>query len=69
MGYCLCYLDDKESSKISEWIKERRKDGRPEGCIGGRFTYKITHTTLGTVVIVVDNITKEELDISNYEDW
>lgn len=34
------------------------------GAIGGRYTYKFTPTSLGNIVKVIDNYTKEELDLT-----
>ena len=50
-------------------MSECRKDNRYEGTVGGRFTYKITPTTLGMVIKVVDGMTKKELDVTEYEAW
>lgn len=63
------YLDDSQLKRISDWIKEKQKDNRSTGAIGGRFTYNFTPTTIGAVVVVIDNLTKEELDVSDYESW
>lgn len=39
------------------------------GAIGGRYTYSFTPTSLGTVVKVYDAITKETIDLSDYDTW
>lgn len=36
------------------------------GAIGGQFTYSITPTSIGTIVVVEDAVTGEELDITDY---
>lgn len=45
---------------------------RPEahaGAIGGRFTYMVTPTGLGVIIKIRDNCTKEEIDLTSYEEW
>ena len=69
-------LSDADWAKVAEWKatlpfpKGVREDGFPVGgAIGGRWTYQFTPTSLGTVVKVIDGISKEVLDLSDYEDW
>src|SRR4051812_24734256 len=39
------------------------------GAIGGAYTYSMTPTTLGTVYTVENAVTKETLDVTDYNDW
>lgn len=46
--------------------------GKPQplaGAIGGIFTYSFTMTTLGLVTKVKCAMTKEELNLTDYDDW
>lgn len=46
------------------------EDGFPyTGAIGGCITYHITPTSLGIAIKVTHAITKNEIDLSDYEDW
>ena len=39
------------------------------GATGGGYTYKFTQTSLGCIAKVVNNITKEEIDLTEYDQW
>lgn len=58
-----------QQRKIVDFMGLKSSDNAYEGAIGGRFTYSFTPTGLGSVVKVRDNITGEELDVSDYETW
>jgi hypothetical protein len=60
-------LDKEQLKKVNDWVAGHAK--RYGGAIGGRYTYTFTPTSLGTVSKVIDNITKEELDVTDYEGW
>lgn len=60
-------LDEKQRKKLSEWMKIHKQVYT--GACGGRYTYSFTPTSLGCVTKVKDSITKEEIDLSDYEDW
>lgn len=62
-------LDEKQSRKVTRWQNTLLKDEANCGAIGGRFTYSITPTGLGLIVKVIDNVTKKELDVTDYENW
>lgn len=57
-------LDDEQYKKLAEWMKTRPI--KPEGCSGGRYVYEFCPTNLGLVVKVRDDITKEEIDLTDY---
>ena len=70
-------LDPSQLDKLNAWVEEQdkkfaEKQGRPDayyGCSDGSLTYRFTPTTLGVIVVVRNNGTKEEIDLTNYEDW
>lgn len=62
-------LTDDEYERASAWIDAHRTDGRPTGASGGRFTYTFTPTTLGMILCVVDNVTHETLDLTDYSEF
>ncbi len=39
------------------------------GTIGGEFTYSFTPTSLGLIKKVKEEITGEELDLTEYDEW
>jgi len=59
-------LDDNQQKKLDKWIKENIPD-KYTGAIGGRFTYSFTPTSIGMIVIVEDCITKQGIDLTDYE--
>lgn len=60
-------LTKEQCEKINEWVKTHKETYT--GAIGGRYTYTFHPTTLGVVVKVIDELTKEELDVTDYESW
>ena len=62
-------LSDKELEKIHKWSKKQDKKAGTDyyGAIGGQLTYSFTPNSLGCVVKVIHDITKEELDLTDYE--
>jgi hypothetical protein len=62
-------ITEKEYKKISKWQKKLLRDKAPTGAIGGRFQYTFTPNSIGLVIKVVDLVTKQELDITDYESW
>jgi hypothetical protein len=63
------YIGKEEQIKIDEWMKKQLKDGANTGAVGGRFQYKFTPTNLGTVLLVKDMVTNQEIDVTDYESW
>jgi len=37
--------------------------------IGGRYSYVVTPTSLGTAVMIEDSISKKVLDLTDYNTW
>jgi hypothetical protein len=68
-------LDENQQLKINAWQVELDSallnEGKTTetGAIGGRFTYSFTPTSLGTIVKVHDELTKQELDLTDYDCW
>ena len=62
-------LDEKQTEKALAWQRELSKDNANEGAIGGRFTYQITPTGLGLIIKLVDAVTKQELDLTDFDSW
>ena len=61
------YLTEKQQQKLNDWILHH--EDVYTGAIGGRYTYEFTPTSIGIAVWVRDAITKEKIDLSDYEDW
>lgn len=62
---------------LEDWMKvqenkvaalQKREDAY-YGAIAGGYTYFFTPTTLGTVAKVINNLTKEEIDLTDYDKW
>ena len=52
-------INKEEDEKIKEWMKTLPKANI--GAIGGRFTYKFTSTSIGSIGVVEDSVTGEKL--------
>jgi len=39
------------------------------GASGGRYTWSFTPTSLGVALVVTDEVTKQEIDLTDYESW
>lgn len=61
-------LDNNELLLYNNWLKTKDLN-LPCGAIGGRFTFSFTPTSMGTIIKIVDNIDKSEIDITDYESW
>jgi len=58
--------DKKETYLIEEiWDYDLIKTG----AIGGALTYSFTPTSLGEIKVVLDSVTGEKLDYTDYENW
>ncbi|AGR47873.1 hypothetical protein PHIM7_170 [Sinorhizobium phage phiM7] len=55
------------AKEYHEWIDRLESDNAPTGAVGGRFTYELTPTSIGLVVFVRDDVTKERFDLNVYE--
>lgn len=70
-------LNDEDYKKFNAWKKEvesriAAKQGRDKpyyGAIGGAYVWTQCFTSLGGILKVRNDLTGEELDFTNYEDW
>jgi hypothetical protein len=60
-------LSEEQKAKLKEWMDKKPKEYT--GAIGGRYTYSFHPTSLGVVVKVTDELKKDEIDLTDYEDW
>lgn len=60
-------LRPEQEEKLVKW-KEARKEVYT-GVSGGRYTYVFTPTSLGCIVSVLDNVTNDKLDLTDYDLW
>ena len=63
-------VSGKELDDSQAWMKKQKKEHPHSGTtIGGRFSYRFTPTGIGVAVSVIDNITKEEINVTDYGLW
>ena len=62
-------ISESQNKEIQNFINNCLSDGMSGPTIGGRFTYQITPTSLGAIIKVLDNFSKKEIDITDYEAW
>lgn len=70
-------INTEQQKKINRWFGEQQKVymkkhkiGVPYyGAIGGELSYHFTPTSLGVVLKITHNGTRETLDATDYEDW
>lgn len=55
-----------DEAKISIWMKEREAY---TGAIGGQFSYQFIPTGIGVIFKVVDLVSRQELDLTDYDSW
>lgn len=65
---------NKKTAALQWAIPEIRKHMLDEhttygGAIGGSLTYSFTPTSLGMIVKVRDALSKQEIDLTNYDEW
>lgn len=56
-----------QQKRFDEWVKQLPT--APTGAAGGRLTYKITPTGLGTVYEVEDSVTGRTINLTDYDSW
>jgi hypothetical protein len=61
------FLDNKQKQKLEKWLKKKKKVNT--GAIGGRYTWQFTPTGIGYIITVKDNIKKDEIDLTDVENW
>lgn len=70
-------LGEGTQNKLAAWRKEQdlkvaQKQGEKipyYGAIGGAYVYTYCATSLGVVVKVINDLTKETLDLTDYTEW
>jgi hypothetical protein len=63
-------LDKEQQEKLDNWINKQYPDGLPySGAIGGQFTYCFTNTGLGQIIVVKDNISGKEINLTDFDNW
>ncbi len=60
-------LTEDQLERLRRWMKAREE--WPCGTIGDRYTYSFTPTGLGTIIIVTDHTTKEEINLTDFDSW
>ena len=60
-------LTEEQTTKLLDWMNALPV--AETGAVGGRFTYMFTPTGIGLVVKVEDGITKQQIDLTDYNDW
>jgi len=61
-------LTEKQKIKLDEW-KSQQVEKDKVGTIGDRYTYSFTPTSLGIIVIVKDNVTNSEINLTDFSNW
>ena len=63
-------FSEKQNKLIKSFVKkqEEKTDGE-YGSIGGAYTYHFTPTSIGTVIKLENTVTKETIDLSDYDHW
>ena len=62
-------LDETETQKFEDWKKKQKEKDPHIPTAGERWTFMFTPTGLGTVVEVKDNLLKEKIDLTDWENW
>lgn len=63
-------LNEKESKMARKFIKRCFKENKEDvGAIGGRFNYIINPTGVGVGITIMDTLTGEIKDVTDYDSW
>ena len=70
-------LTQRQLVELAAWIEKQDlavcvEQGTFEpyyGACGGELTYSFTPCSLGMCVVVTHGLTKEEINLTNYEEW
>lgn len=60
-------LTEKEEILAWKFIKEKQVEYC--GAIGGQFTFTFTRTSLGQISTIIDCVSKEELTLTDFDEW
>lgn len=58
-------LSEKKIDRFNQWTSKHSYSYT--GAIGGRYTFEFTPTGLALIIRVIDNATKEILDLTDWE--
>jgi len=62
-------LDEAETQKFEAWKREQKEKDPHIATAGERWTFMFTPTGLGTIIRVKDELLKEEIDLTDWENW
>lgn len=63
-------LDIEQEIRAKDWFAHQKQvHGDGVGTIGDRWSYKFTPTELGVIVTLIDNLSKEELCLTDFDNW
>ena len=63
-------LDETQIEKFENWKRNQlKKTNEQLSFVGGRWSFKFTQTGIGVCVLAVDELLKEELDLTDFESW
>lgn len=62
-------LNKSQILKLNKWKNKIPNPKEYCGAIEGRFVYSFIPTNLGVVCKVIDEISKKEIDLTEYENW
>jgi hypothetical protein len=62
-------LDETQIKEFEKWKKKQKKKDPSTFTAGERWTFKFTPTGLGLMVHVKDNITEEEIDLTDWDNF
>ena len=58
-------LTEEQAMKAAQWMAEKKV--KDQGAIGGQFTFEFTNTSIGQIQRVSDCVSKETLDLTDYD--
>ena len=62
-------LEKTQIQKFEKWKNKQEKKHQSRTTLGERWTFCFTPTGLGIVVSVIDNATKETLELTNWSNF
>lgn len=64
-------ITEDQKTKIDIWLSQQREKtkGGLYGPIGGNISYTFTPTSLGDILVVRNDQTKEEINVTDFDSW
>ncbi len=62
-------LDKAQMQKFEKWKTKQEKTHQSRTTLGERWTFSFTPTGIGIVVSVIDNATKDTLDLTDWDNF